>query len=262
MIRPLTQNLMRRIYGAHDVAVGSARHVLSHTFDICVIGSGCGGTVAASTLAAGGRDVVLLERGPFRPPKDYTFQALDMATRLGHLELTRGHRPRCFRATFWVEAASSTAPSRCAPLHTCSMNGSGRPNSRISVRRHWNTHYDEVGTSLSVTRQSTALENRPNAIVRQMAHALGRPEGLHVVQRYTAGCAGVGLCNFGCAVDRKGTMLNSFLPMGLETGRLTVLTEANVHGLEGERRSGFYQPQLRVSRADRQTQEPTLPGVP
>ena len=35
-------------------------------------------------------------------------------------------------------------------------------------------------------------------------------------------------------------MLNSFLPIGLESGHLTVLTECEAEALEGERRSGIY----------------------
>src|SRR5688572_33446384 len=52
--------------------------------------------------------------------------------------------------------------------------------------------------------------------------------------RYTSGCAGVGLCNFGCAVDLKGNMINSFLPLALDTGNLTVFTDCEV---EGDRKS-------------------------
>src|SRR5688572_7937732 len=231
---------MRRIYGAADVAAGGARHVLSHTFDVCVIGSGCGGAVAASTIAAAGLDVVLLERGPFRPPKDFTFQALDMATRLAHLELTRGYRTALLQGNVLgggsiVYGAVAMRPPAVVWDEWQAATGLADLNAA-----ELEPHYAEVGAALSVTRQSTDSENRPNAIVREMAHALGRPDGLHVVHRYTAGCGGVGLCNFGCALDRKGTMLNSFLPAGLESGHLTVLTECEALGLEGERRSGEY----------------------
>ena len=91
-----------------------------------------------------------------------------------------------------------------------------------------------------MTRQSAQLENTSNRIVREMAVALGKPEGIELVDRYTKGCAGVGLCNLGCGLDLKGNMVNSFLPIGLASGRLTVLTECEALSLDGERARGRY----------------------
>jgi choline dehydrogenase len=73
-----------------------------------------------------------------------------------------------------------------------------------------------------------------------MASALGRPEGLVVVNRYTQGCLGVGLCNFGCGLDLKGNMTNSFLPAALATGRLTVLTECEAVRVAGTKGKGGF----------------------
>jgi choline dehydrogenase-like flavoprotein len=239
MIRPLTPANRRRIHDARELS-STAGEVLGHTYDVCVIGSGPGGAVAASTLAAAGLDVLLIERGPFRPPKDFTFQALDMATRLAHLELTRGYRTALLQGNVLgggsiVYGAVAMRPPAVVWSEWQAATGLADLNAA-----ELEPHYSEVGAALSVTRQSSDSENRPNAIVREMAHALGRPDGLHLVHRYTAGCGGVGLCNFGCALDRKGTMLNSFLPAGLETGHLTVLTECEALELEGERRSAEY----------------------
>ena len=61
-----------------------------------------------------------------------------------------------------------------------------------------------------------------------------------LVNRYTSGCAGVGLCNFGCGVDLKGNMNNSFLPLALATGNLTVLTDCEAKSVVGEEAKGSW----------------------
>jgi choline dehydrogenase-like flavoprotein len=66
---------------------------------------------------------------------------------------------------------------------------------------------------------------------------LGKPDGLETVSRYTEGCAGVGLCSFGCGFDLKGNMINSFLPLALATGNLTVFTECEAQTIIGEKPS-------------------------
>ena len=60
-------------------------------------------------------------------------------------------------------------------------------------------------------------------------------------------CAGVGLCNFGCGVDLKGNMNNSFLPLALATGNLTVLTDCEVKSVVGEEANGSWTASVAVS---------------
>jgi choline dehydrogenase-like flavoprotein len=50
--------------------------------DVCVIGSGAGGGVAAAELAEGGVDVVLLEEGGYYPSKEFNSNPSEMLPKL------------------------------------------------------------------------------------------------------------------------------------------------------------------------------------
>ena len=207
--------------------------IIETVWDACVIGSGPGGAVTAATLAEAGWQVLLVERGPFRPPEQLNFRVLDMASRLGHAELTSGARSALLQgnglggSSLVFGAVAMRTPSFVFD-EWCQASGVSHFNDESL-----SPHYAHVGNVMSVTRQSPEKETRSNAIVREMAGALGCAEGLELVQRYTRGCGGMGLCNLGCGLNLKGTMANSFLPMGLDTGRLTVLTECEALALEG-----------------------------
>jgi choline dehydrogenase-like flavoprotein len=45
---------------------------LRHTYDVCVVGSGAGGSVVAARLASAGRDVLLVDEGSWVNPKSYS----------------------------------------------------------------------------------------------------------------------------------------------------------------------------------------------
>jgi choline dehydrogenase-like flavoprotein len=45
---------------------------LRHVYDVCVVGSGAGGSVVAARLAATGRDVLLIDEGSWVSPKSYS----------------------------------------------------------------------------------------------------------------------------------------------------------------------------------------------
>jgi choline dehydrogenase-like flavoprotein len=240
MIRRITDEHRRSIFSARDLGEPSLRDdVLGREYDVCIIGSGPGGSVAAATLAQAGAKVILVERGAFRPPDDFTFQVLDMSGRLGHLELTKGYRTALLQGD--VLGGSSIIFGAVAMRPQPHVFDEWKAKTAVGSidAATLEPHYAHVGEMLSVTRQDPRRENRSNAIVREMASALDCPDGLEVVQRYTRGCAGMGLCNFGCGFDFKGTMLNSFLPLALERG-LTVITECTAESLEGRMQNGAY----------------------
>ena len=50
--------------------------------DVCVVGAGAGGAVAAAELAEGGASVVVLEQGPAHDPDSFTARPTEMLARL------------------------------------------------------------------------------------------------------------------------------------------------------------------------------------
>ncbi|UCE87034.1 MAG: NAD(P)-binding protein, partial [Deltaproteobacteria bacterium] len=55
---------------------------LRESADVCVIGSGAGGAVAAAELARAGRSVVVLEQGAHWTKSDFTQREEEMLPRL------------------------------------------------------------------------------------------------------------------------------------------------------------------------------------
>ena len=231
MIRQITPSMRRHLYSASSAPW---RELEWSCWDACVIGSGPGGSVAAASLAQAGKRVLLVERGSFRPVDDLNFSVLDMAMRLGQVDLTAGgrttlHSGRVLGGGSMIFGAVAMQPPSHVFDEWAEASGiTGLSGDLLSP------HYKYVGDVLSVTRQTARQENRANAIVRLMAAAMGQEAGLELAQRYTAGCRGTGLCTLGCGFDLKGTMVNSFLPLGLETGNLTILTECEAVALETE----------------------------
>lgn len=241
MIRTLTALHRNHIVSARDSASEKGRRLITDSYDACVIGSGPGGAVAAATLALAGKKVVLIERGPFVPPEKINFRVLDMSNRFGHVETTSGYRTVLYQGSAlggssMIFGAVAMKPQQFTFDEWCERSGVDSINVETL-----DPHYRHVADVMSITRQTKELENRPNAIVREMAGALGKQDDLVLVNRYTGGCAGVGLCNFGCAVDLKGNMINSFLPLALETGNLTVLTDYEAEALVGEQSKSGWQ---------------------
>ncbi|HEX5886465.1 MAG TPA: GMC family oxidoreductase [Pyrinomonadaceae bacterium] len=238
MIRQLTSEHRRHIISARDLS--NHRQVLTNVYDACVIGSGPGGAVAAATLTQAGLKVLLVEKGPFIPQEQINFRVLDMSNRFGHVETTSGYRTVLYQGSAlggssMVFGAVAMKPKQFVFDEWLAKSGTADINAETLE-----PHYRHIAEIMSVTRQTPLLENRPNAVVREMAAALGKPDDLVLVNRYTGGCAGIGLCNFGCGVDLKGNMSNSFLPLALATGNLTVLTDCEAKSVVGEEVKGSW----------------------
>jgi choline dehydrogenase-like flavoprotein len=187
--------------------------------DVCVIGSGAGGAVAAAELAQAGLDVVVLEQGPHWTSKDFTQREEQMLPRLfeeagmrqtedGSVLVLQG---RCI--------GGSTVHNLCYAFRTPD------PILRLWRDDHGLAEltpeamapsFDRVEATLGVTPIRPDEVNALNAIVRRGTEALGWSG--FVTKHNRKGCVLSGYCILGCSYDAKQSMLVTYVPKADQAG--------------------------------------------
>src|SRR5215217_5498740 len=156
--------------------------------DVCVVGSGAGGAVAAAELAEGGLRVVVLEEGPARTRADATGRPRDTLPRLyrdGGQVATIG-RPRLYRDGGQV--ATIGRPPLMLPLGrgtggTTFVNSGTCFRTPPGVLARWRDEhgidgltdavFDRVEEALGVAEVPPGLAGRNAATIRRGAEQLG-----------------------------------------------------------------------------------------
>ncbi len=225
---------------------------------VCVVGSGAGGAVAAALLAEGGRDVVLLEEGGYFRAADFT-------------GLEREMYPLLYRD----RAGQYTADGGVNVLQGRAIGGTTLINAadceRIppEVLAHWEKVYGVEGVNEATLRDSYArveaaigvapiepfLINRNNTVLLEGAKRLGLRAG--VFRHNRTGCIGVGTCMVGCPVDAKKSTDLNYVPRAVAAGaRVYADARADRITSQGSRATGVEGTVL-----DRATGIPTHPIV-
>jgi choline dehydrogenase-like flavoprotein len=228
--------------------------------DVCIIGSGPGGGIAAYALAKSGLKVALLEAGPpLRAGVDYGQHAMpwevteDLITGAFARNTAWGYRERNhFTAVGdrpdhgWLKAVGGR--SLCWAGHTLRFGPKDF--------REWPISYDEVAPYYSraerfmgVYGNKDGLWNLPDGeyqkpigmrcadylLARGVERLKAKGAKMEFVQQRkamaTEASTGRALCHFcgkcsGCCVDAKYTSANTPIPLAMRTGNLTLLTEA------------------------------------
>ncbi|MCB9892263.1 MAG: GMC family oxidoreductase [Planctomycetes bacterium] len=198
--------------GVHTEATRGDRR--EARFDVVVVGSGPGGSIAAAHLAAAGARVVVLEEGGHFVARDFE----DMLEERGYRDL-------------YQDAGARATDDRSIVLFQGrSVGGGSTVNWMTSLRtpertlRAWRDVHGVEGLSnddlapyfvsierrLNVHLPDPVQDVDPNArLLLEGARALGLETGL--LPRNAIDCTNLGVCGMGCPIDAKQTALHTYL---------------------------------------------------
>jgi choline dehydrogenase-like flavoprotein len=199
--------------------------------DVCVIGSGAGGSVVAAELARAGHSVLVVESGPYLDRSTFSGReapAMEGMFQRHGLLTTRD-------LAFQLLAGETAGGSTTVNWMTCL-----RPSPL--VRREWeaagatgvagptfDAHLEAVWERLSVGRAESDV-NPSNEVLRSGSARLGYVAGrdYEVIDRNALGCQSrCDFCTFGCPYDAKRSALVTYLADALGAGA-RLLCEARV----------------------------------
>ncbi len=188
--------------------------------DICVVGSGAGGAVAAAELAAAGRQVVVLERGGYFTEADFDGREARGAARL-----------------FWDRQLLATDDLGVSVFAGRAVGGGTTVNWNTSlrlppeIRAEWEAlgvddlgiafdeHYAWVELRLDIDTDESQRNAQNQALARGL-DALGL--GWAAIPRNVKGCGDCGHCGYGCRPGAKRSTPRTFLADAVGRGAVLV----------------------------------------
>ncbi len=244
------QNLMTTI-PARDIELGA---------DVCVIGSGAGGSALALELADKGRRVVVLEEGKWHGVDELGQDTMTM-TRLLYREggavVSYGWPfivipvGRCVGGTTFINSGTCFRPPRAVLRRWVDEFGlSGWEYDRLVPA------IERVEGIMGVTTARDDVQGPSGKLAKKGFEALGY--ACEPLDRNVPNCCGSGVCVQGCPTNAKQSCQISYLPRAMHSGAM-VLTQVRVHritrrghhatGVEGrfiEPHTGFKGPCVKV----------------
>ena len=200
--------------------------------DVCIVGSGAGGSVLAAGLCARGLDVVMVEEGPYRTAKDF-----DLEERHAYTEMyqDRGLRTSEDGAVIVLQGRT-VGGGTTVNWTTCFRT----PDETLA---HWRDHhgldeltpdalrphFDAVEARLGIGPWPEQLVNANNQVLLRGARKLGYE--VAPLRRNVRGCINSGYCGVGCAWDAKQSMINTYLPDAFADG-LTLFSDMRADRIE------------------------------
>lgn len=197
-------------------------------FDVIIIGSGAGGSVAAAELSKNGWKVLLIEEGSYFTPANFNSDEF-----LSHARL--------YRDAGFIVAEEQTINI----LQGRSIGGSTTVNWQTSlfppdyVTKEWEDRFGWKGYShsdmlplISEVHARLGVHEVPNPLINANNSVLlngGKKIGLNpqVLLNNNRGCVGLGRCGLGCPINAKQSAFLTWIPDAIENGA-TVISNMRV----------------------------------
>ena len=214
--------------GRHSA--GSRGGDLQLRADVCIIGAGAGGSAAAAALAERGLKVVVLEEGRHWKPSEF-----QPKTAFAFKHLYQGRGARSLRGNAVIPMPGGRG-----------VGGSTLINSAIAFRcpdevmRSWredhgchtvdperfSAYFDRIWETLGVMVNPVEVQKNNNLIFKEGAEAMGLNGAF--LPRSAPGCAGCGICQYGCPSGGKSSVDRTFLTEALATENVAVWADCRI----------------------------------
>lgn len=218
--------------------------------DVVIIGSGAAGAILAEQLAEQGRRVLVLEKGLYVHPDDFSEDEVDMISRLysdGALQISQALRftilqGSCVGGTTVVNnAVSFNTPQRVLDTWNARssqekvINDARFHEAQAQVRQRMRINPVTAGTRQPLD----AVLNHGDSLITAAVHNYfaSHPAGhtYDVIAANVVDCLGCGYCNIGCHYGRKLSMLDLVLPAAQHkhgAANFRIISEAEAVRLE------------------------------
>lgn len=188
--------------------------------DVCVVGSGAGGAVAAAVLAEAGLSVLVLEEGGFVPVAEREAGPLEAFRRMyrgGGLTATLGNVPIPMPMGRTLGGTTVVNSGTCFRTPGFVLNEWSERLRLPEMRAaDLEPYFEAVERDLAVTPVPEPLLGGNSAAFRAGAEALGWRGG--PIPRNVRGCRATGMCVFACPRGAKQSMEVSYLPRAHAAG--------------------------------------------
>jgi choline dehydrogenase-like flavoprotein len=187
--------------------------------DVCIIGSGPGGAVAADVLTKAGLVVVVLEEGGyftkprFRQREDEAYPLLyqegaQRTTKDGGITILQGRAVGGGSVVNWTTCFRT-------PDDVVDVWRTKHGATSVSVDE-LKPHWEWIENRLHIAEIPLEAANRNNRTLYDGCKALGYEAA--PIKRNVLGCALTGSCGHGCPLDAKQSMLVTLLPDAMKAG--------------------------------------------